>query len=282
MTGYTRQDLSNNISNGSVIDADDLDLEFNAVETSFNTSTGHKHDGTSGEGAPITVVGPAQDVVTTSTQMAPKADDTYDLGSATNKWKDLYVDGVAYLDAVNLDGTAITATAGEINSLAGLTATSSELNILDGATVTTAELNVLDGIPVGLTSTKLGYLDVTTLGSSQVSKVVTADANGDVKFSNAIVETVFSLSGTTPALNPNNGTIQTWTLTANSTPTDGLAAGESMTLLVDDGAAYSIAWPTITWKTNFGSAPTLLTSGLTVIVLWKVGSTLYGARVGNA
>lgn len=100
MTGYVRQDTSNNISNGSVIDADDLDLEFNAVEATFNSSTGHNHDGTSGEGAPILVVGPAQDIVVTSSQMAPKADDTYDLGSATNKWKDLYVDGVAYVDAV--------------------------------------------------------------------------------------------------------------------------------------------------------------------------------------
>lgn len=148
-----------------------------------------------------------------------------------------------------------------------VTATAAELNILDGVTATTAELN---------------YSDITTLGTSQASKVVTAGANGDVKFSNAIIETVFALSGTAPAIDPTNGTVQTWTLSGNSSPTDSLVAGESVTLMIDDGSAFTITWPSVTWKTNAGSAPTLNTTGFTVIVLWKVGSTLYGARVGDA
>lgn len=175
MTGYVRQDTSNNISNGSVIDADDLDLEFNAVEAAFNSSTGHNHDGTSGEGSPITVVGPAQDIVTTSSQMAPKTDDTYDLGSATNKWKDLYVDGVAYVDAINLNGTAITSTATELNLLDGVTATTAELNILDGVTATAAELNTLDGITA--TVTELNYTDgVTSAIQTQLDNKQPLDA----------------------------------------------------------------------------------------------------------
>lgn len=110
----------------------------------------------------------------------------------------------------------------------------------------------------------------------------TLTTTGDTTFGAAIVETVFALSGTTPALDPSNGTIQTWTLTANSTPTNSLNAGESMTLMVDDGTAYTITWPSVTWKTNGGTAPTLITTGYTVIVLWRVGSVLYGARVGDA
>jgi len=149
----------------------------------------------------------------------------------------------------------------------GVNATASELNILDGVTASTAELN---------------YNDITTLGTTQASKVVTADANGDVKFSRAIIETVFAITGTTPALNPNNGTIQTWTLTGASTPTDAFVAGEAMTLMIDDGTAFTITWPSVTWKTNGGVAPILNTTGFTVIVLWKVGTTLYGARVGDA
>ena len=105
---------------------------------------------------------------------------------------------------------------------------------------------------------------------------------GNVRIDKAFRENVFALTGTTPALNPSNGTIQTWTLSGNSSPTDSLAAGESMTLMIDDGTAFTITWPSVTWKTDGGFAPTLLTSGLTAIVLWKVGSTLYGARVGNA
>jgi len=61
--------------------------------------------------------------------------------------------------ALKLAGTAVTATAAELNILDGVTATYAELNILDGATVTYAELNVLDGVTVtteqlnGITST---------------------------------------------------------------------------------------------------------------------------------
>lgn len=159
-------------------------------------------------------------------------------------------------------------------------------DLLDGTTAIKPNLTVgewkVGGTVVTSTAAELNYNDITTLGTTQASKVVTADASGDVKFANAIIETVYALSGTTPALNPNNGTIQTWTLSANSTPTDSFAAGEAMTLMIDDGTAYTITWPSVTWKTDGGVAPTLNTSGFTVVTLWKVSTTLYGARVGDA
>jgi len=98
----------------------------------------------------------------------------------------------------------------------------------------------------------------------------------------ATTETVYALSGTTPALDPSNGGIQTWTLTGNSTPTDSLNSGEAVLLMIDDGTAYTITWPSVTWKTNAGTAPTLNTTGFTAVLLWKVSTTLYGARVGNS
>lgn len=96
-----------------------------------------------------------------------------------------------------------------------------------------------------------------------------------------IIEDVYTVTGTTPALEPANGSIQVWTLTANSTPTDSLVAGEAITLMIDDGTAYTITWPTMTWVNNAGSAPTLATTGYTVVALWKVSTTLYGALVGD-
>jgi len=45
-----------------------------------------------------------------------------------------------------IDGTAVTATAAELNILDGVTATTAEINILDGITATTAELNFVDGV----------------------------------------------------------------------------------------------------------------------------------------
>ena len=111
------------------------------------------------------------------------------------------------------------------------------------------------------------------------------DVAGNFKVSGAINENVFAVSGTTPALSPANGTIQTWTLSGSSTPTAGTwNAGEAITLMIDDGSAYTVTWTTlaVVWKTDGGTAPTLNTSGFTVIVLWKTGTTIYGARVGDA
>lgn len=105
------------------------------------------------------------------------------------------------------------------------------------------------------------------------------DSSGTVIFNNAIQETTYSLTGT--ALDPSNGTVQYKTLSANTTLTDSIAAGESMTLMIDDGSAYTITWPTMTWVNNGGTAPTLATTGYTVVALWKVSTTLYGALVGD-
>lgn len=92
-------------------------------------------------------------------------------------------------------------------------------------------------------------------------------------------DTIYAITdGASVDINPANGGIQTWTLGANRTPTaSSFAAGQSMTLMIDDGTAYAVTWTTIgvTWIS--GSAPVLATSGYTVIVLWKVGSTIYGA-----
>lgn len=106
--------------------------------------------------------------------------------------------------------------------------------------------------------------------------LIVADA---AVFTGSIQEAVYNLTGT--ALDPANGTIQTKTLSANTTLTDSLSAGEAMTLMIDDGSAYTVTWPTITWVNNAGAAPTLATSGYTVVALWKVGATLYGALVGD-
>jgi hypothetical protein len=92
-------------------------------------------------------------------------------------------------------------------------------------------------------------------------------------------ENIFTVTGTTPSLSPLNGTIQVWTLSGNSSPTaSSFAAGQSMTLMIDDGTGFTITWPSVTWVG--GDAPTLATSGFTVVELWKIGSTLYGALVG--
>ena len=43
-------------------------------------------------------------------------------------------------------------------------------------------------------------------------------------------EQVFAITGTTPTVAATNGSVQTWSLTANSTVTDGLQNGQSIVL----------------------------------------------------
>ena len=130
MAGYTRTDTGNNISNGSVIDADDLDAEYNAVEAAFNASTGHAHDGSAGAGAPILKVGPAQDLIVSSTAILPKTTNTLDLGSAAVQYKDAFFDGAVDTDALTVSANTtmggtlgvtgvITATGGVVGNITG-------------------------------------------------------------------------------------------------------------------------------------------------------------------
>jgi hypothetical protein len=95
-------------------------------------------------------------------------------------------------------------------------------------------------------------------------------------------ETVYTLgtSGSL-ALNPANGTVQSCTLAGNPTFTDSISDGQSIVLYLVNGSSYTVTWPTLTWTSISGNtAPTLTTKD--TVVLWKIGSTLYGVWVGSS
>ena len=50
---YTRQSGSD-IADGSIIEADHFNDEFDQILAAFAVSTGHSHDGTAAEGGPVT------------------------------------------------------------------------------------------------------------------------------------------------------------------------------------------------------------------------------------
>jgi len=127
-TGYVRNDTANNIANGNVINADDLDGEFNAVEAAFNSSSGHTHDGTTSEGAPIEVIGPSQDIVATASLLRPKTNNTVDLGTTSLKYKDLHMAGTAAI--------ATNATVGGTLGVTGATTLSNTLAVTGNQTNT--------------------------------------------------------------------------------------------------------------------------------------------------
>jgi hypothetical protein len=93
-------------------------------------------------------------------------------------------------------------------------------------------------------------------------------------------ETVYSLTGAD--INPANGTVQTKTLSGNTTFTESIADGQSVVLMLNP-ATFTTTWPTISWVNAAGSgaAPTLKASAMNVVVLWQVGGTLYGNWIGS-
>ena len=169
MAGYSARQSS--FTTGDTILAAHSNDEFNQVLAAFHATTGHSHDGTAGEGGPISTLRDADSLnkilVDTSNNhlefyvevssaavqqlriqdgaIVPITDNDIDLGTSSLEFKDLYVDGTANVDAINLDGTLITSTA-------------AELNILDGVTSTAAELNLVDGITAGTVSASLAVI----------------------------------------------------------------------------------------------------------------------------
>jgi hypothetical protein len=131
----------------------------------------------------------------------------------------------------------------------------------------------------------------TTVVGTDTTDTLTNKTLTDPAIVGTILEDVYTISdGAAFEIDPGNGSIQLITLGASRTPkATNFSAGESVVLMVDDGTAYTLTWTDATfggsgvvWKTNAGVAPTLNTSGYTVITLWKVGTQVYGARVGDA
>ena len=213
MAGYSSRQSS--FATGDTITAAHSNDEFNQILAAFNASTGHTHDGTAGEGGPITTIRDANtlnrvlvdssnnhlefyiNVSSSSVQqfrlqdgaIVPITNNDIDLGTSSLEFKDLFIDGTANVDtlaadAISLGGTTITSTAAELNILDGVTSTAAELNILDGVTSTAAELNILDGVTS--TAAELNILDGVTATAAEInlidggtSRGTTAVANGD-------------------------------------------------------------------------------------------------------
>lgn len=138
-------------------------------------------------------------------------------------------------------------------------------------------------IKVGDGSTAWTSLVYWDLGTQGYGYILASEAI----FTGAIQEQTFALTDSaTITIDPANGTIQYLTaLGASRTiDTSAFVDGEAVTLMINDnsGAGSVTTWTTVEWVNNGGTAPAWPDSGnYTVITLWKVGSIVYGALVGD-
>ncbi len=149
---------------GNVTASNDLSVGGNLTVTGNATISGNLTFGDADTDSITLTADVASNIV-------PDVDDTYDLGTATKQWRNLYIDGTAEVDTLSINGTVVTSTAAELNILDGVTATAAEINTLDGITATVAELNILDGVTS--TATELNIMD----GDTAATATTLADAD---------------------------------------------------------------------------------------------------------
>jgi len=150
---------------------------------------------------------------------------------------------------------------------------------------------------VSATAAQLDYNVITTLGTSENEKVVTADANGDVNLTEELIaksynETFLAVTSTGNAttVDCETGNMFSHTLTEDTTftfsnPPTSSGTGYSFTLkIVQDSAARSITWPaSVDWAA--ATAPTISTGSgqvdVFVFFTTNAGATFYGFTAGQ-
>ena len=371
MAAYSRQ---SSFADGSTINASLFNNEYDALAAAFVNTSGHKHDGTTGEGPVIGVIGDAGiatplnkvlidtandhiefyvdvsssavqqlyiadgvvapvtdsdidlgtsslyyknayiDAITTTGNVAvggnltvtgtttfnggtltlgdadtdnivfggevdsniiPDDDGTYDLGSSSKEWKDLFIDGTANIDSLVADtadinggtidgaviggssaaaitGTTITGTAitGTSFVIGSANISEAELEILDGATVTTDELNILDGVTASAAELNLldgkAFLDEDDMSSNSATGIASQQS---IK---AYVDT--QITAEDLDITTDSGTIaidlDSETLTVSGgTGLDSSATGNAVTLAIDSTVTTLTGTQTLTNKT---------------------------------
>jgi len=157
----------------------------------------------------------------------------------------------------------------------------------------------LGDLSVTASATELNYNDITTLGTSEASKTVTADANGDVNLSEELKaksynETYAAVTSSSNAttINCENGNAFSHTLTENTTftfsgePASGTAFSFSLEIIQDASASgYTVTWPTeVDWPSATAPTLTATASAKDVFVFYTRdgGTNWYGFTAGQA
>ena len=241
MAGYTRQSVAD-ITANAVIKAAPVNAEYNAIRDAFTHATGHKHDGSSTEGAFIPTIadvdalnkvvidstnnrisffsqvgaGTVEQVRIQDGAFVPVSDSDIDLGASGAEFKDLYIDGIGYIDTVavhenatiagtlgvtglstlasvdinggNIDATVIGAATPAAATVTSLVATTADINAgTVDATIggTTPAVGTFTSVIAATADINAGTIDNTVIGgatpaAATVSSLVatTADING--------------------------------------------------------------------------------------------------------
>ena len=166
MAGYARTNTAD-IQSGQVVKSAPINAELNAIVTAFAFSGGHNHDGSSTEGAYVGLIADTDAlnkvVVDTSNNrvgffsevssaaveqiriqdgaILPVTDNDIDLGASGTEFKDLYLDGTAHVDTLDVDENATVA--GTLGVTGAVTANAGV--VVDNITIDGTEIDLSSG-----------------------------------------------------------------------------------------------------------------------------------------
>jgi hypothetical protein len=277
-TGAAPVDSVNGATGVVVLDADDID--DSATAHRFATSTQlTKLDGIEG-GA-------------TADQTDGEIKTAYENNANTNAFTDAEKTKLGLIADnaevnVNADWNSVSGDSQILNKpTLGTAAATASTDYATAAQGALADSSVQPSDNVSTLTNDAGYLtaesdtlDAVTGRGATTTNAVTV---GSITINGEIVEEAINTASVTGAqnLDPSSGTIQRIVMSGDITYTDTLVDGESITLHIDDGTAHSITWP-VAAEWVGGTEPTLDTTNETIVVLWKVNSTLYGMTSGVA
>jgi len=255
MAGYTRQSTADIVSN-AVIKAAPVNAEYNAIRDAFAFATGHKHDGSSTEGAYIPLIadtdalnkvvidttnnrigffvqvgnGTVEQLRIQDGAFVPVSDSDIDLGASGAEFKDLYIDGVGYIDTVTVhENATIAGTLGVtgLSTLASVDINGGNIDatVIGAATPAAATVTTLVATTADINA---GTVDATIGGTTPAAGTFTAVTTTTADINGGTVDGTI-IGGATPAAGTftavvattadiNGGTVDNATIGA-STPT---------------------------------------------------------------
>ena len=199
MAGYTRQSVAD-ITANAVIKAAPVNAEYNAIRDAFIHGTGHKHDGSSTEGAFIPTIadvdalnkvvidstnnrisffsqvgaGTVEQVRIQDGAFVPVSDSDIDLGASGAEFKDLYIDGIGYIDTVAVHENATIAGTLGVTGLSTLASVDINGGNIDATVIgaATPAAATVSSLVAATADINAGTIDGTTVGATSASTVV--------------------------------------------------------------------------------------------------------------
>ena len=219
------------IQDGAIVPVTDSDIDLGTTSLRFKdtftdsiTTTGNVDVGgnltvtgtTTFNGGTITMGDAATDNVVfgadVDSSIIPDDDDTYDLGSSSQEWRNLFIDGTANIDSLVADtadingGTVDGAVIGGSSAAAitGTTITGTSF-VIGSADISEAELETIDGVTAGTVSASkaivvdsnkdiTGGRNITITGELDAA---TLDISGDADIDGTLETDALSINGTT-------------------------------------------------------------------------------------